>query len=584
MSSEKATKGVTRSNRKIIIGGAIFVVVALALGLGLGLGLKHHKSNATDFSESWNDPSQFLLSKNFTITKTPTTRVYNWTISQSTISPDGLDRPMLLVNGMFPGPLIEANTGDQIVVHVKNNLVNGTAVHWHGMYQNGTNWMDGTMGVTQCAIPPGQSMTYNYTIDNQWGTYWWHAHAASQYLDGILGPLIVHSPDEPHLKEYDEDIIMMIQDFYHTESAPLVSWFLSQGSGGTEPIPDNGLINGRNGFDCAGDSQALFPTGSNCRNGAPMASFDFKAGLTYRIRIINAGSFADFQFSIDDHMLTVIEADGVDMLPVAVQRLPIHVAQRYSVLVHANQTVNNYYVRATMNTNCFNQPNAALNEFVKAVVHYEGAPITQDCNSTDWTVSGWAPVCVDLGMDMLHPYKVQPAPVADVSYTINFAFETIGKAGINLGYVNGTSWTPLMTDATLFQAQKGITLFDESQKIVVLNSTNVVELVLNNYDEGSHPFHFHGHTFSVLGWGDGSYIPGKTPLELTNPLRRDTITIPSYGWTVVRFVNDNPGLWTLHCHIDWHMEAGLLIQFQSLPEQIKKFQIPSEITAMCGAK
>lgn len=53
----------------------------------------------------------------------------------------------------------------------------------------GTNWMDGSGGVTQCPIPPGQSFTYNFTVPNQWGTYWWHAHAASQYVDGIVGTL-----------------------------------------------------------------------------------------------------------------------------------------------------------------------------------------------------------------------------------------------------------------------------------------------------------------------------------------------------------------------------------------------------------
>ncbi|KAF8987472.1 hypothetical protein BGZ52_004371 [Haplosporangium bisporale] len=586
MSAEKPTIREKRSKRKIGLGGMIFVVLAflaLAPDLGLGLSLKHKSHTPERFSESWNDASQFLLSKDFDITKTPTTRVYHWELTQSTISPDGLDRPMLLVNGMFPGPLIEVNTGDQIVVHVTNNMVNGSTIHWHGIYQNGTNWMDGTMGVTQCAIPPGQSMTYNYTIPNQWGTYWWHAHAASQYVDGILGPLIVHSPDEPHLEEYDKDIIMMLQDYYHTDSGSLVTWFLSPASQGNEPVPDNGLINGRNSFNCSSDAQALFPTGNKCTNGAPLATFNFKTGLTYRIRLINTGAFADFQFSIDDHMLTVIEADGIDMQPVAVQRLPIHVAQRYSVLVKANQTVGNYYVRATMNTNCFDVPNPALDPLVKAVIHYEGAPVTQSFNSTDWTVSGMAPVCLDLALDMLHPYDVQPAPTADVSYLISFIFET-GSNGINLAYVNGISWSPLMTDATLFQSQKGITLFDTTQQIVVLNNTNVVELVLINHDDGSHPFHLHGHTFSVLGWGNGTYIPGATPLELTNPLRRDTVTIPQKGWTVVRFMNDNPGLWTFHCHIDWHLEAGMLIQFESLPEQIKKFQIPSKITAMCDAK
>ena len=90
-----------RSKRNIILAGVILVVLAFAPSLGLGLDLRHrHKSHAPEqLSESWNDASQYLLSKNFPITSTPTTRVYHWELSQSTISPDGLARPMLLVNG-----------------------------------------------------------------------------------------------------------------------------------------------------------------------------------------------------------------------------------------------------------------------------------------------------------------------------------------------------------------------------------------------------------------------------------------------------------------------------------------------------
>lgn len=578
--------------RRPLISVAILFITVLVLVLGLVFGLRarHHNSSGldsgSDFAEAWNQPSEFLLSKNFSITRTPTTRYYEWNISQQTIAPDGLERPMLLVNGMFPGPLVEANTGDRIVVKVTNNMVNGTAIHWHGMFQNGTNWMDGSVGITQCPIPPGQSFTYNFTVPNQWGTYWWHSHAASQYIDGIYGPLIIHSPDEPHLAEYQEDVIMMIADHYHTDSGSLVSWYLSPDSEGAEPVPDNGVINGRGTFDCSGDSQALFPTGNKCNNGAPMSVFDFKAGTTYRVRIINSGAFADFQFSIDNHNLTVIEADGVDMQPVQVQRLPIHVAQRYSVLVHANQAVDNYWVRALMNTNCFNTPNPALNPSIQAIIRYEGAASTQAPNSVDWSSSAWVAVCVDLTLDMLKPYTPVPVPAADVSYHIDISFQTISKDHVNMGYMNQTSWRPLMNDSTLFQSQRGISAFDavsSSQFVIPLNNTNGVQLVLNNLDEGSHPFHFHGHVFHVLGWGHGNYQAGVTPLELVNPLRRDTITIPAYGWTVVRFVNDNPGLWALHCHISWHSESGLMVQFESLPDKIKTMDIPAELKSMCAA-
>jgi FtsP/CotA-like multicopper oxidase with cupredoxin domain len=188
---------------------------------------------------------------------------------------------------------------------------------------------------------------------------------------------------------------------------------------------------------------------------------------------------------------------------------------------------------------------------------------------------------------MLKPYFPVPVPPADVSYHLDISFQTISKDHVNMGYMNQTSWRPLMNDSTLFQSQRGISTFDatspSSQLVIPLNTTNGVQLVLNNLDEGSHPFHFHGHVFHVLGWGHGNYQPGVTPLELVNPLRRDTITIPAYGWTVVRFVNDNPGMWAMHCHISWHSESGLMVQFESLPDRIRAMDIPAEMKAMCAA-
>jgi FtsP/CotA-like multicopper oxidase with cupredoxin domain len=114
--------------------------------------------------------------------------------------------------GQFPGPLIECNTGDRLVVKVNNQLPDGqgTSIHWHGIFQADSNWMDGTVGVTQCPIPPGQSYTYNFTVPNQHGTYWWHSHQKGQYTDGILGPLIIHDPNERNNTQYDEDLIVML--------------------------------------------------------------------------------------------------------------------------------------------------------------------------------------------------------------------------------------------------------------------------------------------------------------------------------------------------------------------------------------
>ncbi|KAF9931678.1 hypothetical protein FBU30_009739 [Linnemannia zychae] len=562
----------TQINRKIFVFGTLLTAALLVASVTLPNTHGHQIPSIanTSFSKTdriasgseqpWNQPKDFHLDKHFPIVSIPTTRTYDWTISQKSIAPDGLERSMLLVNEMFPGPLIEANTGDRIIVKVTNNLTNGTAIHWHGMFQNGTNWMDGSGGITQCPIPPGQSFTYNFTVPNQWGT-----------------------PDEAHLGQYDEDVIVMLSDHYHVPSPALTAWYLSPKSDGSEPVPDNGLINGRNWFNCTLQSRASFPTNAPCAPNAPRSVFDFEPGLRYRIRIINAGSFADFQFSIDNHTLSVIEADGVDMQPVEVHRIPIHIGQRYSAIVQANQPSGNYWIRAQMNLNCFNEENPALDASVKALFHYIDATSSQVADSFDWSDPVWRGRCLDLSAAMLKPFVVRDAPPADIQFILDMSFQKITKKHVSLGYVNETSWVPLKKSATLFRANRGKTTFPDSQLTITLNQTQTVELVINNYDEGSHPFHLHGHQVYVIGEGRGRYVPGESPLNTVNPLRRDTVTLQTFGYIVLRFVNDNPGMWPFHCHINPHMEAGLMVQFLSLPDAVQAFKIPAELKEMCGA-
>jgi FtsP/CotA-like multicopper oxidase with cupredoxin domain len=102
----------------------------------------------------------------------PMRREYRWTITDEEVNPDGVYRQMILINGQFPGPMIECNEGDTLSIEIDNQSVNATAFHWHGIYQNGSNWMDGTVEVTQCPIAPGGKFTYEFTITGQSGTYW----------------------------------------------------------------------------------------------------------------------------------------------------------------------------------------------------------------------------------------------------------------------------------------------------------------------------------------------------------------------------------------------------------------------------
>jgi FtsP/CotA-like multicopper oxidase with cupredoxin domain len=98
-----------------------------------------------------------------------------------------------------------------------------------------------------------------------------------------------------------------------------------------------------------------------------------------------------------------------------------------------------------------------------------------------------------------------------------------------------------------------------------------IDLIINNLDDGSHPFHLHGHSFYVLashkserGWG--SYSPWSEAasnavpeFNLDRPLRKDTVSVPRRGFAVLRFRADNTGLWMLHCHVLVHLGSGMAI-------------------------
>lgn len=77
-------------------------------------------------------------------------------------------------------------------------------------------FLSSSTGFSQCPIPAGGSFTYEFTVSEQYGTYWYHSHSATQYTDGLLGALIIHSPEEPIAKgiDYDEDLVVFMQDWY----------------------------------------------------------------------------------------------------------------------------------------------------------------------------------------------------------------------------------------------------------------------------------------------------------------------------------------------------------------------------------
>nr|QMP96877.1 laccase C precursor [Cerrena sp.] len=455
-------------------------------------------------------------------------------ITNAEISPDGFSRQAVLAGGTFPGSLITGNKGDNFQINVVNSLsdsdmLKSTTIHWHGFFQKGTNWADGPAFVNQCPIATGNSFLYNFNSTDQAGTFWYHSHLSTQYCDGLRGPFVVYDPNDPHASLYDvddESTVITIADWYHTLAR----------LGAAFPTPDATLINGLGRYSDGTTSD--------------LAVITVESGKRYRFRLVSLSCDPNFTFSIDNHTMTIIEVDGVNHEALDVDSLVIYAGQRYSFVLNANQTVDNYWIRADPNLGTTGFPNG-INS---AILRYSGADEVEP--TTNQTTSTAA-----LDETALVPLENPGAPgtavAGGVDYALNLAFAFNGTA---LQFtVNGATYTS-PTVPVLLQILSGASSVSDllpADSIFSLPSNSTIEISMpGGVVGGGHPLHLHGHVFDVVR------SAGSDTYNYVNPPRRDVVNIGADGDNVtIRFTTDNPGPWFLHCHIDWHLEAGFALVF-----------------------
>ncbi|KAK6186504.1 hypothetical protein SNE40_008533 [Patella caerulea] len=554
------------------------------------------------------------------------------------ITADGWEgyRLVIVANNSLPGPPIEVYEGQTVVVHVKNALTSeSVTIHWHGLHQTGTPWMDGVAFVNQCPIHPGSSFTYRFRAKPK-GTFWYHSHVGSQRTMGLYGAFIIREKKPMEMKE----LIAVITDWNHWDSAEVHQQMLygmydhRVNLGSTDSLDgshfslfryQSGLINGR-----------LYD--GNKHNGAPLHVFNVTAGEQYRFRWIAAGALFPFRISIDEHNLTIIASDGYDLKPKTVESLVINPGERYDFIITTDKPVGNYWVRAiTLEVN--------VNHTAEAILRYDTADNMEPdsskkaCTQDDKCVVANCPfsyypkeantVCIRFDEFKALPDD-DPAPTAPQEQLqerfINFAFP-------------GRSWYPSSANGRSF-VNPPVSAMTQPQELgkyrcgeecteqtnchcfgtMDLDHNKVYQIVFLNMGNGkgwAHPIHMHGHSFYVVKMGYGSYnettgkiigdnldidcrggkersmsfcnnatwsnstwFGGNVPgLELMNPPRKDTIIVPSGGYVVVRIKADNPGTWFVHCHIDLHASDGMaLVLNESFPHHPK----PPKDFPRCG--
>ncbi|KAJ3069809.1 hypothetical protein HDU98_007139, partial [Podochytrium sp. JEL0797] len=505
------------------------------------------------------------------------TRFFTLNLAYGRLAPDGFMMDMMLANGQIDYPIV-VNKGDTVVVTVNNNLNVSTAIHWHGMFQVGSPWMDGAAMVTQCPIQPGDTYVYEFNVGNQVGTYWWHAHYQSQYINGLRGPFIVNDPHDPYLSQYDYDVTMTLTDFFHNGSDWLLNnvFYNENNTNAFEPLPESGLIGGVGQYNCT-QTQARNP---NCKNNNALKQFSVVPGKRYRFRLINTSAQAFYTFSIDNHNLTVIEADGVYTNPTVVNQIPIHSAQRYSFILTANARTSNYWIRATMMNTWDPQPTwiNGLNMDVRAILAYTGASKTAPKSVAQavpialnaWTLgelNGMTAATLPTEYDQTFYMSFQYGPPW---YTYPLGTMTINS---EIQAFTASQYQMPMTPVLGTLINNLTATFPASINPVTVTNGKWVTLQIQNSDAMEHPFHIHGHTMYVLNHGNLKHQNVVNPAQTY--ARRDTIQVPActggkggggesgclHGFITLAILMDNPGVWLFHCHIEWHMSAGLVMTF-----------------------
>ncbi|XP_020263658.1 laccase-6-like isoform X2 [Asparagus officinalis] len=459
----------------------------------------------------------------------------------------------------------------------------------HGVYQRLTCWADGPVYVTQCPIQAGQTYTYEFTIVEQRGTLFWHAHVS--WLRATVHGAIVIYPKKgvpyPFPRPYEEQIIVF-EEYFFKDAVKLQRAVLR--SGGGAPRTDAYLINGHAGprYNCSATD---------------VYKVDVIPGKTYLLRLINAGLNQELYFSIAGHKMTIVESDAEYTKPFARDHIMIAPGQTINVLVKADQPIANYemavgpYVTAQnitfQNISAvahFQYSGASLNKAAELAMlpafnnnlvynsHLDGLR-SLNANSLPLKIDTNLFFTIGLNIDPCNrrnPNKTCTAPNGGIfrASMNNISFVT-PSLSILQAYFFDTPGVfrpdfpkkPLKFYNFVYGAPNNIpnnTAATNSTRLVELEFGETVQLVMQNtgtITTENHPMHLHGFNFYVVGFGTGNYNPSTAEFNLVDPPSLNTIGVPVGGWAAIRFTANNPGVWFMHCHLDIHLSWGFSMAF-----------------------
>ncbi len=488
-------------------------------------------------------------------------------IGERLVNFTGLSRRATVVNGQLPAPLLCWRQGDTVTIRVTNRLTVPTSIHWHGIILPAD--MDGVPGLSFDGIEPGRTFTYRFPV-NQAGTYWYHSHSRFQEQVGLYGPILI-APNgaDPHAA--DRDHIVLLSDWTDTDPERIYrllkvqSDYFNYGKrtagdfladvrkrGLSQTLAERRMwggmrMNPTDLVDVSGHAYTYLMNGTT-----PAANWTalFKRAERVRLRFINGSSMSFFDVRIPGLAMKVVAADGQDIDPVTVDEFRIGTAEVYDVIVEPKDDRAYTIFAQSMDRSGFARGTLAPAAGMEAEVPPLEA--RQMLNMSD------------MGMGM------SSGPVPDFGPNVDsIAAETttsLDDPGVGLRdngrrvltyadlHTVGGSIDPRQPGREIRlhltgHMQRFVWSFDgrkfsESAPIRFKHGERL-RLLLVNDSMMTHPIHLHG-MWSEVESTDGGFL-----------FRKHTIVVRP-GQQLSYAVSANAlGRWAFHCHLLYHMEAGM---------------------------
>ena len=535
---------------------------------------------------------------------------FNLTIGETPVNFTGSPRMATTINGTVPGPTLRWREGDTVTLRVTNTLAVDTSIHWHGLLLPFE--MDGVPGVSFKGIAPGETFVYRFKVV-QTGTYWYHSHSGMQEQTGMYGAIIIDSAagrstqterdyvvqfsdwtDEDPMRVFSK--LKMQSDYYNFNQPTAVDFFRDVSEKGFKAALEKRKMWNQMRMNPTDLADISAYTYTYLTNGAtPAANWTgiFKPGEKVRLRLINGSAMTFFDVRIPGLKMTVVQADGQDVEPVTVDEIRIGVAETYDVIVTPADDTYTIFAQS-MDRTGYARGTLATREGLSAAIPALDKPEELGMGDMMGDMGGGKPG-MDHGsmpgmnhggMAMDHSQhamggmatagalrvpstqarhaRTEYGPSTDMR--VDMARTNLDDPGVGLRN-NGRR---VLTYADLHTVGGPLDPRDPGREIelhltgnmerytwsldglefgkstpVLFNHGERVRIILHNDTMMTHPMHMHG-MWSELEADGGGFQARKHTINV-QPAQRISFLVHA----------DALGRWAWHCHLLFHMDAGM---------------------------